>query len=57
MVKIAALLRTQLSQMTDGVVMDVFVIMGVYTHVMIAIIQVNTHNCWFREVNAFLIIM
>ena len=43
--------------MTDGVVMDVFVIMGVYTHVMIAIIQVNTHNCWFREVNAFLIIM
>ena len=57
MVKIAALLRTQLSQMTDGVAMDVFVIMGVYTHVMIAITQVNTHNYWFLQVNAFLIIM
>ena len=57
MVKIAALLRTQLSQMTDGVAMDVFVIMGVYTHVMIAITQVNTHNYWFLQVNTFLIIM
>ena len=37
--------------MTDGVVMDVLVIMGVYTHVVIAIIQVNTHNYWFLQVN------
>ena len=43
--------------MTDGVAMDVFVIMGVYTHVMIAITQVNVHNYWFLQVNAFLTIM
>ena len=43
--------------MTVGVAMDVFVIMGVYTHVMIALTQVNTHNYWFLEVNAFLIII